>query len=213
MKKRGITGLVTFTLLALFLLPGCVSMDQINTLEQEISSLQSDLSTITTQNIELESELAVNVSRNELESILAIYATSEQLSTEISNYVTKQKLITDLNNFVTKQDLTAAQKVRDNLLNGLSDELQSARGEIESIVGALAKGSDLQLLAERVSTLEEDFGQVNYVIAELMSYGGYSSSAEMMEFAFGLVDMYDSLSDVQSKLQKLKEAMSLFVLD
>ena len=200
MKKSGITGLVTFALLALFLLPGCVSMDQINSLEQEISSLQSDLSTVTEQNTELESELTVYVTRKELESNLAVYTTMEQLATEISNYA-------------TKQELNAAQKVRDNLLNGLSDELQTARGEIESVVGSLAKESDLQQLAERITTLEKNFSQVTYVITELMSYGGYSSTAEMMEFAYGLVDIYDSLNDVQSKLQKLKEAMSLFVLD
>ncbi len=200
MKKRGIAGLITFTLIVMFILPGCVSMDQITTLEQEISSLQNELSTVAAQNQELESDIAV-------------YVTKKELSAEISNYVTKQELLTDLDNFVTKQDLNSAQKVRDSLLNGLSDELQTARGELESMVGSLAKESDVQLLSARVYELEEDFSQVNYVITELMSYGGYTSSTEMMEFAYGLVDIYDSLNAVQVKLQKLKEAMTLFVED
>jgi len=200
MKKRGIAGLITFALIAVFILPGCVSMDQITTLEQEISSLQSELSTVAEQNQKLESNIAV-------------YVTRQKLTDELSSYVTKQNLLADLDNFVTKQDLNAAQKVRDNLLNGLSDELQTARGELESMVGSLVKESDVQLLSERVYDLEEDLSQVNYVITELMSYGGYTSSTEMMEFAYGLVDIYDSLNDVQVKLQKLKEAMTLFVAD
>ena len=187
MKKRGNAGLIILALLAVLILPGCVSMDQINTLEQEITSLQGELSTVVTQN--------------------------QELSAEVSKYVTKQELLTNLEDFVTKQDLNSAQKVRDSLLNGLSDELQTARGELESIVSSLAKESDVQLLSERVYDLEEDFSQVNYVITELMSYGGYSNSTEMMEFAYGLVDIYDSLNDVQVKLQKLKEAMTLFVTD
>jgi len=200
MKKRGIAGLVTFALLAVFILPGCVSMDQINSLEQEISSLQSELSTVAAQN-------------QELESGIAVFVTRQNLADELNSFVTKQNLLSDLDSFVTKQDLNAAQKVRDNLLNGLSDELQTARGELESMVGSLAKGSDVQQLAVRVFDLEEDFSQINYVITKLMSYGGYNSSTEMMEFAYGLVDIYDSLNDVQVRLQKLKEAMILFVED
>jgi len=200
MKKRGNAGLIILALLAVLILPGCVSMDQINTLEQEITSLQGELSTVVTQNQELSAEVSK-------------YVTKQELSAEVSKYVTKQELLTNLEDFVTKQDLNSAQKVRDSLLNGLSDELQTARGELESIVSSLAKESDVQLLSERVYDLEEDFSQVNYVITELMSYGGYSNSTEMMEFAYGLVDIYDSLNDVQVKLQKLKEAMTLFVTD
>jgi chromosome segregation ATPase len=200
MRKRGNVGLIILALLTMFILPGCVSMDQINALEQEITSLKGELSTVSAQNQELESNIDG-------------YATKQELSSEISKYVTKQELLTDLDDFVTKQDLNSTQKVRDSLLNGLSDELQTARGELESMVGSLAKKSDVQLLSERVYDLEEDFSQVNYVITELMSYGGYSNSTEMMEFAYGLVDIYDSLNDVQVKLQKLKEAMTLFVTD
>ncbi|NQT59883.1 MAG: hypothetical protein HQ557_12945 [Bacteroidetes bacterium] len=187
MKKRGIAGLITVALLAMFLLPGCVSMDQINTLEQEISSLQNEMSAVAEKNQELESDIEI--------------------------YVTRQELTDETSNFVTKQDFENVQEVRDSLLNGLSDELQTARGELESLVGSLAKGNDVRQLAERVQNLEEDSSQVYYVITQLMTYGGYSSSTEMMEFAYGLVDIYDSLNDVQVRLQKLKEAMVLFVED
>jgi outer membrane murein-binding lipoprotein Lpp len=226
MNKKGIAGLVIFALLALFILPGCVSMDQINTLEQEISSLQSELSTVSAQNQELESDIAVHMSRQEFSAEISNYVTSQdflaeisnyvtsqEFSADINNYVTKQGLLTDLNSFVTKQELNSTQKVRDSLLNGLSDELQSARRELESMVGSLAKESDVQMLSERVYDLEEEFSQINYVITGLMSYGGYTNSTEMMEFAYGLVDIYDTLNEVQVKLQKLKEAMTFFVTD
>ncbi len=187
MKKRGIAGLITIALLVMLILPGCVSMDQINALEQEVSSLQNELSAVSNRNQEMESEIQV--------------------------YVTKQEFTTELKNFITKVEMDNFQELRDGLLNGLSTELQKARGELEVLAGNMAKDSDLQVLSNRVSSLEEDFSQVNFVISELMIYGGYSSAAEMIEFVYGLVDLYDTLNSVEIKLQKLKEAMTLFVQD
>ncbi|MCK5154985.1 MAG: hypothetical protein KAQ69_01050 [Spirochaetales bacterium] len=187
MKKRGIAGLITIALLVMLILPGCVSMDQINALEQEVSSLQNELSAVSNRNQEMESEIQV--------------------------YVTKQEFTTELKNFITKVEMDNFQELRDGLLNGLSTELQKARGELEVLAGNMAKDSDLQVLSNRVSSLEEDFSQVNFVISELMIYGEYSSASEMIEFVCGLVDLYDTLNSVEIKLQRLKEAMTLFVQD
>ncbi len=187
MKKTSVSASILSVLCILFLLSGCVSTEQITSLQEEIDTLQSALDTVTSENANLKNRTEEMVDREEFTSTVATLVPLSRFNQQLGT--------------------------RDELINGLSDELQQRSQELETLLEACASSTDLNLISKRIDTIENEFNDVSSVLSQMMAYGGYDSSQEILNFVYGLVDIYDNLTEVERKLNKLKEAMLIFVED
>ncbi len=199
MKRSGFAVLVTAAAL-LTALSGCVSTGQIAQLEEQLSAAESGLA-------RMEAELA------DQRAAGGIYVTREELSEQAARFASKDELA------AVEQEVEGtlgtlvreAEKELEQMRGEVLAELNAVRRDAENILQSLATADDLARLSGKLEDLEYELILIEDIISSIVEYAGYADAGDYLEFFYGLVDMEQSVSEIQRRFARLSEAMRLFI--
>jgi len=200
--------------LTLLLPASCATNDSMETFQDYLQS--SDMS-FESQNAELIAK--VNKLQTQIETLeeeQKTYVKQDTLAREAELMDERIETVSSRTGDLQK-DLQALQPYKDEIQT-LSAGLQSVDSQVEALETDLRKSKavyaekmHLDALEERFAALQKQFSGFYASMAQLVEYAGYDADAGVDAIGRDIVDISKDINALHDKMERLREAMALFV--
>jgi predicted nucleic acid-binding Zn-ribbon protein len=151
---------------------------------------------------------------------LSSCATTDSVSTEsFQEYVQSSEEANNLQYSELKTEIDRLKSDVQNLevlkanIEELSRQMGTFENNLDNFESKYAKQEDIRTLRSDSEVLSKNFNSMNKAIEDLMNYAGYNSTDELLQLGRDIVNVNTNIKDLNKKIEKLRSAMSLFVLE
>jgi len=201
-------------LLALLLPASCATNDSMETFQDYLQS--SDMS-FESQNAELIAKVnKLQTQIASLEKEQQTFVKQDAVAQEAEKMDERIKTVSSRADALQK-DLETLQPVKDEIRT-LSTGLQAVDSQVKALETDLMKSKTVYAEKTYVDALEESFAALQKQFSsfyasmiQLVEYAGYDADVGVDEIGRDIVDITEEISSLHDKMERLREAMALFV--